>query len=603
MVMKQMRSQMKVVMWIVAVSFVVGFGFLLNGTGGSRGGRQGKLAQGIAGEVNGQVLTTKQYELARQDAVKAYREKQGAEPTEAAIRELDNQVWQQMVSETLLTQLYRKLGITVTDDEVVSIIRNSPPRDFMTDQRLFTNGKFDIAKYQAVVTNPQNLAWLLEYEKQIREALPRQKLQMQVLSGVRVTDGEVNDYFAERNEKVRAQFVAFELGRFFDQAAEVPAAEIAAYYKGHQKDFKAPERVKLSYVMVPKLASAGDSAAARQRIGEVSQELRAPGASFAELAQAYSDDPGSAARGGELGWFANQQMVPEFEKVAFGLRPGQTSAPFSTQFGWHIVRVDSVKVEQGKKSVKAAHILVSYKAGEETMAGLRTKAESFYEAARKEGMDKAAAEFGLQVVPTNYFQQGPSVPGLGVLPELMSFAFEEKTKAISPVLENDQVLVVAMVADHRKEGVQPQADVEPRIKMLVMRETAKRKAGAAAASLGAEIAAGKTLEQAARDNKLPVDTTGAISRASFVPKVGNQNEFFGAAFSLPEGAVSKPVVTDQGAYILKVLQKMPADPALLARDRQTITQQLYQQKQQQTIQQWFADIERQAKIKDYRAGM
>jgi peptidyl-prolyl cis-trans isomerase D len=229
MVMKQMRSQMKVVMWIVAVSFVVGFGFLINGTGESQGGRQGKLAQGIAGEVNGQVITVKQYGLAREEAIKAYRDKQGAEPAEAAIRELDNQVWQQLVSQVLLAQLYRKLGITVSDEEVVSIIRSSPPRDFMTDERLFTNGKFDIAKYQAVVANPQNLAWLVEYERQVRDALPRQKLQMQVLAGVRVTDGEVSAYFTERNEKVRAQFVAFELGRFFDQAAAVPPAEIAAY--------------------------------------------------------------------------------------------------------------------------------------------------------------------------------------------------------------------------------------------------------------------------------------------------------------------------------------------------------------------------------------
>jgi peptidyl-prolyl cis-trans isomerase D len=586
----------------VAVSFVVGFGFLINGTGGSRGGSNSKLAQGVAGEVNGQVITVKQYEQARQDARTAYREKQGAEPNEAAVRELGNEAWQRLVSQALLAQIYRKLGIKIYDEEIVSIIQNNPPQDMMTNPQLMTNGKFDIQKYRAVIANRQNLQYLLQVEAQIREALPRQKLQMQVLSGVRVTDGEVNTYFLEHNEKVRARFIAIELGRFFDPKAGIPAAEIASYYKAHRQEFKAPERAKISYVLIPKLASAGDSAAARQKIDEVAAELRAPGASFAELAQTYSDDPGSAVKGGELKWFTGGQMVPEFEQVAFSLRPGQISAPFASQFGWHIIRVDSIKLDQGKKMVKAAHILVSSKAGDETMAGLRTKAESFYEAARRDGMDKAAAEFGLQAVPTNYFQQGSYIPGLGVFPELMSFAFDGKNRAISPVLENEGALVVAMITDHKQEGVQPLADVEPRVKMLAAREKAKQQARAMADRVGATIAGGKTLEQAAKDNNLAVDTTGAISRSSFVPKVGSQNEFFGAAFGLPEGAVSKPVLTDQGAYILTVVQKIPADPAQFAKEQEGIMQQLFQQKQQ-TIQQWFADIERQAKIKDYRAGL
>lgn len=603
MVMKQMRSQMKLIMWVVAVSFVVGFGFLITGTGGSLGGSRNKLAQGIAGEVNGQVITVKQYEQAVRDGREEYRAKNGAEPNEAAERELKNEVWQKLVSQALLSQIYRKLGIKVYDDEVVSIIRNQPPQDLMKDERLFTNGRFDIAKYRAIAADPQNLPFMVAYERQIREELPKMKLQMQVLSGIRVTEGEVRERFLAANEKVRARFVAVDLGRFFNPQAEVPAAEVKAYYDGHQQDFKAPERSKLGLVQFPKLASAGDSAAARMKIDEVAAELKVPGASFAELAQAYSDDPGSAARGGEIGWFTNQQMVPEFERVAFSLRPGQTSAPFASQFGWHIVRVDSVKFEGGKKSVKAAHILVSSRAGDETVASLRATAESFAEAARKQGLDKAAAEYGLQVYPTGFFQNGSYIPGVGVFPELMAFAFEEKAGSISGVLENESALVVAEVTDHKKEGVTPLAEIEPRVKMLAAREAAKRQAGELAAKVSAAVAAGKALDEAARDNGLAVDTTGAISRSSFLPKVGSQNEFFGAAFSLAEGAISRPVATDQGVYILQVVQKLPADPAQFAREHDGIMQQLYQQKQQQTIQQWFADIERQSKIKDYRAGL
>jgi len=602
MVMKQMRSQMKIIMWIVAISFVVGFGFLMTGTAGLRG-KQNKLAQGIAGEVNGQVITVTEYRRAVADAMDEYRKKNGVEPNEAAQRELGNQTWQQLVSQALLQQQYRKLGIGVFDEEIVSIIRNSPPRELMQDQRLFTNGKFDITKYQAIVSNPQNLAWMVEYESQLRKNLPLQKLQMQVLAGVRVTDDEVAKQFADQNEKVRAQFIAVDLNRFFDPKAAPAPAEIAAYYKEHQKDFRAPERAKISYVLFPKVPTAADSAAVRQKIDECYKELLAPGATFEEMAQTYSDDPGSAGKGGDLGWFGNQQMVPEFEKVAFSLRPGQTSKPFATQFGWHIMRVDSVKTEKGKKMVRARHILVMAKAGEETLSDLRAKAESFHDAAKKDGLDKAAAEYGLQVVPTNYFQRGGYVPGLGVAPELMTLAFEERAGTLSDVVDNEQALIVAVAVDHKKEGVQPLADVEARVKMLVLRDRAKQQAKQLAEKVRAEIGSSPDLAPAARNNGLTVDTTGSITRQSYVPKAGGQNEFTAAAFGLPEGSVSKPVVTDQGAFIIKVLQHVPANMAQFEQQRPAMMQQLYQQKQQQALQMWFGDIEQRSTIKDYRAGM
>ena len=602
MVMKQMRSQMKLIMWFVAICFVVGFGFLITGTGDSLGGRRGKWAQGIAGEVDGQVITVAQYTQARQQALEAYRQREGVEPGEAVIRQAGDEAWQRLVTQVVLAKLYRRLGITMTDDEVVSIIRNSPPRELMNDQRLYVNGQFDIARYHQLIADPQNRAFLLEYEKQIREALPRQKLQLQVAAGIRVTEAEVEDLFRDRNERVRARFIAFEMGRFFDPQAEVSADEIAAYHKAHRREFEAPERAKLTYVLIPKLASPADSAAARQRIDEVARELKAPGATFAELAQAYSDDPGSAGQGGDLGWFSDKQMVPEFERTAFSLRPGQTSAPFASQYGWHIVRVDSVKFQNGRKSVRAAHILASFKPGEETMAGLRSKAEAVAELARSDGMDTAAAEFGLQAIPTSYFPQGSYLPGLGVFPELMAFAFDEKKGAVSEALENAQALVVALVADRKKAGVQPLADVEQRVKMLVARQKAKAAALEAAGRVHAEIAGGNAIDQAARDNGLAVDSTGPVSRSDFVPKAGSQNEFFGAAFGLAAGAVSRPVQTDNGVYIIQVLQKIPADPAKFAAEREALTQQFYQQKQQQTLQQWFADVERATKIRDYRSG-
>ncbi|WP_019594273.1 peptidylprolyl isomerase [Thioalkalivibrio sp. ALM2T] len=80
-----------------------------------------------------------------------------------------------------------------------------------------------------------------------------------------------------------------------------------------------------------------------ERARELLEELEAD-ADFAELAEAHSTDPGSAARGGELGWFAPEQMVPAFSEAAMALEPGETTAePVESRFGWHIIRLEETR--------------------------------------------------------------------------------------------------------------------------------------------------------------------------------------------------------------------------------------------------------------------
>ena len=89
-------------------------------------------------------------------------------------------------------------------------------------------------------------------------------------------------------------------------------------------------------------ADAEAEAAVLQRIAEI-QKLLADGADFATLAETYSEDPGSAANGGDLGFFSKGMMVPEFEAAAFALEPGSVSEPVKTQFGYHLIKVDEVR--------------------------------------------------------------------------------------------------------------------------------------------------------------------------------------------------------------------------------------------------------------------
>jgi peptidyl-prolyl cis-trans isomerase D len=604
MVMQLMRRKMKVIMWVVIVTFVVGFVYVIMGTGGNAGRRQGKLARGIVGEVGGQEISYRQYQDALSRSRDLYRNRYGTDPDETTFRQLEQEAWQGLITNMMLQQAYRRYGVRIYDEELVGIIRNRPPEELQRDPQMFTDGRFDMQKYQAVISNPQNIAWLNQYEQQLREQLPQQKLNLQILAGVRVTDNEIVQAFQERNEKVRASFIAVDPGRFMDARQEVPAQAVQDYYQKHQDEFKAPERAKILFVALSKDPTERDLATVKQRIDEIHAQAVTRGVSFDTLAMETSEDPGSAQNGGDLGWFEKQQMDPAFGEAAFRLSPGQVSRPVQSGYGWHIIKCEGRKTENGKQLVHARHILLRNRASDETLAELRSKAELFLEQAKQKGFKAAAADNGLQATPSGFMSRGSFVPGLGVFPEAVNFAFEEGKGEISQVMENEGALVVAQVLEKRKEGVQPLADVEQRIKMTIMREQAKQQAVQLALQIRGAAESGQDLARAAAAAGLKLDTTGLVTRNDMVPGVGSRNQFTAAIFSLPVGELGGPVATDYGVYLIRVEQHLMPDQAQLGREAPAIAQQMLQYKQQMAMQQWYNTMQSSVKVRDYRsAGM
>lgn len=123
--------------------------------------------------------------------------------------------------------------------------------------------------------------------------------------------------------------------------------ELAAYLEEHRDEYDSPEEVHARHILirVSENASEAEIAQAKKQIEDIKKELES-GADFAELAKKYSQDPGSAQNGGDLGFFSRGQMVKEFEDAAFALEPGQVSDPVRTQFGFHLIKVEEKKPAQ-----------------------------------------------------------------------------------------------------------------------------------------------------------------------------------------------------------------------------------------------------------------
>jgi peptidyl-prolyl cis-trans isomerase C len=139
-------------------------------------------------------------------------------------------------------------------------------------------------------------------------------------------------------------------------AGTATEAELQKYYNENKAEFVTPMTVKAQHILVKadQNAKPEEAAAALVKAQGIRKELD-QGADFAVLAEKYSDDPGSKTRGGDLGFFQKERMVPEFSNEAFRLKPGETSQPIRSAFGFHIIRTNEKKPEiQGEfKDVKA----------------------------------------------------------------------------------------------------------------------------------------------------------------------------------------------------------------------------------------------------------
>src|SRR5205085_2086831 len=126
-----------------------------------------------------------------------------------------------------------------------------------------------------------------------------------------------------------------------------------AYFDQHKTDFAGPGRAVLSVVMIPRVVTAADSAAARTRALQLRDEI-AKGAKFEDVAKRESADTASGAQGGDLGRGGKNRFVPEFEKAAYALKVGEVSQPVLTPFGYHLIRVDEHKGD----TLALRHILI-----------------------------------------------------------------------------------------------------------------------------------------------------------------------------------------------------------------------------------------------------
>ena len=596
-----LRQKTVFVLWFVIFAFI---GLIVVEWGADYSGPSTNGASDAVGVINGETISLQQFQDALRRIARQVPQEQRADQAL-----LVRQVWDYYVREIILTQEYERLGFEVTDGEIAFYTRNKPPQAVREFEVFQTDGAFDMDKYVQFIGNPANLsdpnnqALVLWIESTIERQLLDYRLQRMLRGTAQVSPNEAHQHFAEANEKVRLEY-AFAPSDAADSEIEVADEDLAAYYQEHVADYEHPDQVKLEYVRFPKEPSAADSLEIKEEIERLRQEIEA-GKDFAELAGVVSDDEGSVARGGDLGFFGRGQMVAPFEEAAFALAPGELSGPVQTRYGWHLIKVEERLEESGGEKVHARHILLRYQPSRTTEDSLRSRAEVFQEQAAAEGFAAALAASGTEATPTNFLRKSQAVPGISANTTwLVNWFFEQEPGAVSQVLEDDLGLWVVHLVAKRPEGTVPLDELRDQLEPLVR---TRKKAVRAAARLEAvrrEVEAGTTLAQAAQNAGVELQTPEAFARTESVEGLGRANAVIGAAFRLEEGQLSEVIeVTEggkRGAYLLKLLEKTPVDEEQFAAQREQVIAQLQAQREQEAVQNWFAYLYETAEIEDNR---
>lgn len=539
----------------------------------------------------------------------------------------------QMIEAKAMAYKAREMGFSISDQQLGDSIQSELAPAF--------GGKFDLQTYQMALA--QQGMTVADFEKERRDSMLASRLEGLETQSLIVSDADARAEYARKNLKVGLQYIAFEAKDFtgkvnrdpaaakayfeknrsqfripekrdfslvvgsaadFTQSAQVSDTQLRKEYTENLDSYRQPERVQVRHILIKTQGKPKeDSPKLKAKADEILKELQ-HGGNFAELAKKNSEDPGSAVKGGELGFIVRGQTVPNFEKAAFSLKPGELSNVIETEYGYHILQVEN-KQEAHTQSFEEVRPQLLAEAQKQVAAeNLRKAVDAAHaEIVRNPGQaDAIAAKYHLRVSKESNFPTGGTLPGLNSAPEVTNAIFAAGKGTVTDVVSLDKegkdafAVVTNVVPARNAEYADVQGDVMTRY-ATAESERLSQEAAKAAADRARKW---ESLDVIAKTYNLQVKTAAPFTIDGAAEGIGSGTTL-AAAFTQNVGGVVGPIPAQNGQFVCKVAEKIPADMALFAKNKDSIVQGMLQQKQ--TIQaplfrdSIVAELKRRGKIK------
>lgn len=515
------------------------------------------------------------------------------------------QMVDQMVSERALAYQAERLGLTVSDADLRDAIQQILPN-------LFPDGKFVGKDIYAQVLAQQDLT-IPQFEADLRRQVLISKLRDIATEGTVVTPFEIENAYKQKEEKLKIEYVKIPADKYKAEAQPTQAeiqdyfkvnhaqynqpesknltiliadqakigeglnptdAELMKMYNQNQDQFRTKERVHARHILLMTQGKTpAEDAKIRAQADDLLKQIKA-GGNFEELAKKYSQDPGSASKGGDLGWVERGQMVPEFEKACFSLKPGETSGVIKTEYGYHIVQVLAHEQAHLQTFDEVKSQLATQWKNQRVNQMMQQISDQAQAALAKDPMhpEKVAEQFHMQLVKAENVVPGKSLPEIGTNADFdQSIAGLQTGQVSQAVALPGNKIAMAVVT-----GVQPSrpstlAEVESQVRDTLSATKLKQVMQKHAQELYDKAKAdGGDLAKAAKSMGLEAKKSDDFTRTGAIEGLGSA-AYFQPGFSQPVGSIVGPFAEPDGAWVVgKVLEHVPADMSKLAEQRATI---------------------------------
>jgi peptidyl-prolyl cis-trans isomerase D len=597
MTMQVFRNSAKPLIYIVTASFFVWLVLDLSGLSGGTG----LLSQTSAGKVDGQTIEARYYTTLVQQAIDDRQRSSQTPMTLDDVIQVRNQVWDQIVQTTVLQREYKRRGLVATPEEITDAIRNFPPPQLRTAPQFQTDSQFDLGKYQRWLSSGVGQQYVPLLEVQYRDEIMQSKLLRVVTADVYLSDPALWQAYRDQNETAKVALAAIMPRRAIpDSTVPVTDAEVRAFYKANADRFTRPATAYMSFVALPRFTNASDTAAAYARALAVRKEI-VDGAPFAEIASRESSDSVSAAKGGDLGEFTKGSMVAAFDQVAFTIPLNTISQPVLSEFGYHLIEISSRRGD----TATGRHILIPIELAGPHRDQVDAQADSLESlgASRLDpaALDTVARALQLPIGPATPVQKGTQLQiGRAVIPDAGAWAFQAKVGEISPIIETSLGYYLFRLDSIAPEGVPTFDAIRDAVTIDLIQEKKVALALAVAQEYRKRVQEGSTMEQAATALNLPYRELGPFTRVQ--TPVPNP-VLTGTVFSLPVGTLSEVLDTDDGMYVIRVLERTPADSATFLKELDAFRTDAIRRARQERARNYLEALQAQAVVVDRRAGL
>ncbi len=321
------------------------------------------------------------------------------------------------------------------------------------------------------------------------------------------------------------------------------------------------------------------------------------GEDFGLLASQYSQDKGSAAQMGDLGFFGKGQMVKPFEEAAFAAAPGSIVGPVESEFGYHIIKVK----EKQSDEVKFSEIESVLNVTTATKNALYRDAFNFKSQVESgKQFDTLARLLKKNPVETVFFENNAPILGSRAITD---FAFDNSVGTVSTPMELKYYgVVIAQVSGARQPGIKPLEDMKEEIKSRLMRIKKLDMLKSKAQEVYNKAQGFDILARVGEiDPTLEVRTAANTKNNGQVQGVGSDFAFTSAAFTAPVGKIHGPVRGERGYYIMQVTNRTMADANRAKAEYPTLFMQARNSAQSSAYTQWYTAVKERADIEDYRS--